>query len=66
MMMKLTNITMEHLINHHPPFNIIFFLILLYKNIFLVLIIMPILVSIDLEIFYLEKKVLFDGNGSKS
>ncbi|MBG9818999.1 hypothetical protein ABE58_18380 [Bacillus safensis] len=65
MTMKLTNIMMEHLINHPPPFKFIFFLFLLYKNIFLVSIIMLILVSIDLEIFYLEKKVLLDGNGSK-
>ncbi|GLJ03825.1 hypothetical protein C9414_13415 [Bacillus sp. Nf3] len=63
--MKLTNIMMEHLINHPPPFKFIFFLILLYKNIFLVSMIMLILVSIDLEIFCLEKKVLLDGNGSK-
>ncbi|UYO36404.1 hypothetical protein NF868_04265 [Bacillus zhangzhouensis] len=63
--MKLTNIMMEHLINHHPPFNMIFFLFLLYKNIFLVSTIMLILVSIDLEIFHLEKKDLLDGNGSK-
>ncbi len=56
MTMKLTNIMMEHLINHPPPFKFIFFLILLYKNIFLVSMIMLILVSIDLEIFlFIEK-----------
>lgn len=65
MTMKLTNIMMEHLINHPTPFKFISFLFLLYKNIFLVSIIMLILVSIDLEIFCLEKKVLLDGNGSK-
>ncbi|WP_189318280.1 hypothetical protein [Bacillus sp. NMCN6] len=56
MTMKLTNINMEHLINHPPPFKIIFFLNLLYKNIFFVSIIMLILVSIDLEIFMQRKR----------
>ncbi|MDR0124800.1 MULTISPECIES: hypothetical protein [Bacillus] len=64
--MKLINMSMEHLINHPPPFKSFFFLILLYKNIFLVSTIMLILVSIDLEIFYSEEKELLDGKGSKS
>lgn len=59
MTMKLTNMNMEHLINHPPPFKIIFFLHLLYKNIFLVSTIMLVLVSIDLEIFHAEEKELF-------
>lgn len=62
MTMQLINIHMELLINHSPLSYDVLFLILLYKNIFLVSTIMLILVSVDLEIFCVEEKELLDGN----